>query len=247
MPTLGIGSSRISEKDGMEMVYVPAGDLLMGTDSGDFAQRPEHIVYLDTYWIDKYEVTNTQYQKCVNAQVCNPPSVTKDYSDLDYARHPVVYVNWYQAQAYCRFVGRDLPTEGQWEKAARGEDGRYFPWGNELANENLLNYNGNIGETTIVGSYPSAASPYGAMDMAGNVSEWVSDWYSETYYREQTTWSNPQGPSKGIFKVQRGGSWLFVGSAGVTSFQRNRGDPAYTDFNFGHSRGFRCALSEASP
>jgi formylglycine-generating enzyme required for sulfatase activity len=116
-----------------------------------------------------------------------------------------------------------------------------------LANENLLNYNRNIGETTIVGSYPSAASPYGAMDLAGNVSEWVSDWYSETYYREQTTWNNPQGPSKGIFKVQRGGSWLFVGSAGVTSFQRNRGDPAYTDFNFGHSRGFRCALSEASP
>ena len=161
---------KISEKDGMEMVYVPAGTFLMGSDSSDADsdEGPEHEVYLDAFWIDKYEVTNIQYKLCVQAGTCREPILLGSYSresyynNTEYNGYPVVYVSWNDAQVYCQWVGRELPTEAQWEKAARGTDGRIYPWGNYAPNNNFLNYNGFFGDTTVVGSFsPGASSVWG--------------------------------------------------------------------------------------
>src|SRR5690606_19387879 len=142
-----------------------------------------HTVYLDAYWIDQTEVTNALFAKCVEDGDCTPPvqSVSSAglpyYGNPRYDNFPVMRVNWYQANAYCQWADRRLPTEAEWEKAARGTDGRTYPWGNETLNSNLLNHNYSVGDTTEVGSYPAGASVYGALDMAGNVGEWVNDWY----------------------------------------------------------------------
>jgi len=214
VPNSGIGSTKISEIDGMEMVYVPAGNFLMGNDRNDAYshESPLHKVYLDAYWIDKYEVTNAQYRKCEQSGFCDRPNQVNSathssyYEDLQFDEHPVVYVSWNDAQTYCQWAGRELPTEAQWEKAARGTDGGNYPWGNEAPTSKLLNYNSNAGDTAEVGSYPAGASPNGAMDMAGNVFEWVSDWYDANYYSISPL-ENPQGPINGNKRVIRGGSW----------------------------------------
>jgi formylglycine-generating enzyme required for sulfatase activity len=196
------GSTRISEIDQMEQVYVPAGDFIMGSDDPDAKRTIEggraypeihaHTVYLDGYWIDKYEVTNGQYALCVEAGVCKPPfnptseNYPKYWDNPDYANYPVIWINWYMAKGYCEWAGRRQPTEAEWEKAARGTDGRKYPWGNdpisgERANfcditctRNIANgkYNDGYAGPAPVGSYPAGASPYGAMDMSGNVWEW---------------------------------------------------------------------------
>jgi len=178
------------EKDNSVMVYVPAGEFIMGSDERDGNEQPMHTVYLDAFYIDKTAVTNAQYRKCVEAGACDAPRETTDYDNADYAQHPVVYVNWFQAKAYCEWVGKRLPTEAEWEKAARGTDGRKYPWGNTFDGSRLnfcdknctLSWkdpsvdDGYTG-TAPVGSYPVGASPYGALDMAGNVYAWVADWY----------------------------------------------------------------------
>jgi serine/threonine-protein kinase len=204
--------TKVRSKDGMEMVYVPKGEFTMGsTDSdADDDESPVREVRLDAYWIDKYEVSNGQYQKCVNAGKCTKPSSTESFSrssyygNAKYDDFPVIYVTWHQAKAYCEWAGGSLPTEAQWEKAARGTDARKYPWGDESPNSNLVNYGEIKGDTTAVGSYPRGASPYGAMDMAGNVWEWVLDWYGP-YDAAET--NNPQGPGTGDYRVLRGGSW----------------------------------------
>ncbi|NLI41381.1 MAG: SUMF1/EgtB/PvdO family nonheme iron enzyme, partial [Caldisericales bacterium] len=186
--TQGQFKSRIKrEKDEMLMVYVPAGEFEMGDEDGALDEQPVHTVYLDEYWIDQTEVTNGQYERCVAADSCTVPkssySSTRDsyYGNRSYADYPVIYVDWNQADAYCKWAGGRLPTEAEWEKASRGTDGRDYPWGDSI-DENHANYDGNIGDTSEVGRYPKGASPYGALDMAGNVWEWVSDWYAEDYY-----------------------------------------------------------------
>jgi len=176
-PALGIGSTQISPKDGMVQVYVPAGSFQMGSDTGDSDEKPVHTVTLDAFWIDRTEVTNAMYALCVEAGKCSPPSSSKSYTrdnyygDAQYNNYPVIYVTWDNANAYCEWAGRRLPTEAEWEKAARGTDGRTYPWGDAAPDSTRLNYNSNVGDTTEAGKYPSGASPYGVWDMAGNVWE----------------------------------------------------------------------------
>ena len=232
-------------QDGMEMVYVPEGEFTMGsTDSdADDDESPVREVRLDAYWIDKYEVSNGQYQKCVNAGKCTKPRSTDSstrssyYGNTEYDDFPVIYVSWHQAKAYCEWAGGSLPTEAQWEKAARGKNGRKYPWGDESPNSNLVNYGEIKGDTTAVGSYPRGASPYGAMDMAGNVWEWVEDWYKYSY--DQSQIDNPDGPSNGGKRVFRGGSW-FNYDRDIRSANRNGSfSPTVTSLNI----GFRCVSS----
>ena len=216
----------------MSMVFVPPGEFIMGNNT----------VYLDSFWIDKTEVTNAMYAKCVQAGACNPPRSNRSntrasyYGYPEFDQYPVLYVSWLDAKAYCSWVGGRLPTEAEWEKAARGTDARPYPWGDAdpASAGNLLNFRGQ--DTIQVGLYVSGASPYGALDMAGNVSEWVADWFSLDYYNSPPP-SNPLGPDSGEYRVWRGGSWANTSTDLVSTYSRTGNLP--TDASGG--LGFRCA------
>ena len=242
---LKIGSTQTSAADGMQQVYVPAGDFIMGSEeSKAYAnERPQHTVTLDAFWIDKTEVTNAMYEKCVVAKVCtNPDSEVsytrkKYYGNDNYTNYPVVHVTWNQAKQYCEWAGRALPTEAQWEKAARGTDGRTYPWGSDAPSKDIVNYNGNLGDTQPVGSYTAGASHYGALDMDGNVWEWVADNYDSQYY-DSSPASNPTGPTSGTYHIIRGGSWYNL-ALDIRTSVRLAVNPAKTYYD----TGFRCASS----
>jgi len=205
-PKVRAAGGFVNSIDGAVYVHVSAGPFPMGSElNGD--ERPVHVVTLPEYWIMQTPVTNAMYAKCVAAGVCTTPR-NDHWRDPTYADHPVTYVDWDQASAYARWSGGRLPTEAEWEKAARGTDGRMYPWGNKASTKELCNFNGNEGGTTPVYLYLEGASPYGALDMAGNVWEWVSDWYGKDSYR-QSPRDNPQGPERGKLRVLRGGSWSY--------------------------------------
>ncbi|MCB0163183.1 MAG: SUMF1/EgtB/PvdO family nonheme iron enzyme [Anaerolineae bacterium] len=228
----------ITAADGSPMVLIPAGPFTMGSDSGDKDEEPTHSVTLDAYYIDQYEVTNARYANCVEAGGCNVPGCMERYMDPDKVDHPVVCVSWRQANTYCQWREDRLPTEAEWEKAARGVDGWMYPWGNEpLPDEALLNFNENIGDTTPIGRYPDGVSPYGVYDMAGNVWEWVNDWYRDDYYADSPT-QNPHGPETGDTRMLRGGSW-YNKERDVRAANRTRLIDHPVDRR-GVSDGFRC-------
>jgi len=240
-PTLGIGSTMTGEK-GETLVYVPAGEFTMGSENGRDDEKPVHTVYLDAFWIDQTEVTNKQYHACADAGTCEPQSDISSYTHPSYYGtpefddYPVIFVNWDKANRYCEvWAGGDLPTEAQWEKAARGINKRTYPWGEDISCNKANYQNDCVGDTSPVRSYASGQSPYGAYDMAGNVWEWVNDWYGETYYQNSLS-SNPVGPESGQYRVLRGGSWNYIDSF-VSSSYRVWLYPSSSDVSI----GFRCA------
>ena len=242
VPTPRIGST-MTGADGATILYVPAGEFTMGTDaihSGKFESgNPQHITSVDAFWIDQTEVTNEMYAKCVQTSRCTPPFNTSHFSDRKYATHPVCNVNWYQAGAYCSWAGRRLPTEAEWEKAARGTDARFYPWGSELDCEHA-NHNKNcVKDTTPVGSYEIGKSPYGAYDMAGNVWEWTASVYKPYPYNAA---DGREDPNSSDLRTIRGGSWENYGIYNiylVRTYIRGWADPSF----WVHFIGFRCAVS----
>lgn len=234
----------ITGKDGAPMVLVPAGEFMMGSREDDRSasndERPAHSVYLDGYYIDQYEVTTARYAKFFQETNRSAPDYWSEQVLKRHRNKPVVGVNWNDAAAYCSWAGKRLPTEAEWEKAARGTDQQLYPWGNSSSSEQRANFDHccdfkDYGALTDVGSFEQGKSPYGTYDMAGNVWEWVADWYGETYYG----WSperNPKGPSTRGYRVLRGGSWGDVPVMG-RSATRSKTIPSLWDSSF----GFRCA------
>jgi formylglycine-generating enzyme required for sulfatase activity/CHAT domain-containing protein len=222
--TLAAGAQMTHPIDGAVYVYVPAGKFIMGSETGADDEKPAHEVTLDAFWIMQTEVTNEQYKKCVDAGACTKPS-TPDWGASmfwsNFGQDPVVNVTWSQVSAYAKWAGGRLPTEAEWEKAARGPDGNIYPWGKDPPNDELLNFDGNNETTTEVGQYQAGKSYYGALDMAGNVWEWVADWYDVGYYQSSPP-ENPTGPASGQYHVVRGGSW-YNNASDVRSSSRSQG------------------------
>jgi formylglycine-generating enzyme required for sulfatase activity len=209
-------TERISPVDRMPQVYIPAGTFRMGGLDVRRAlnEVPEHDVTLDAFWMDQLEVTNAMYGLCVHTGACTLPQELKSqrrpeyFDNPEFKDYPVVYVTWGQAKTYCEWAGRRLPTEAEWERAGRGDDFRTFPWGEDKANGLLANFNMLVGDTSRVGTYPAGASPFGVLDMAGNVAEWVNDFYSFDYSKALDDTLNPTGQatSSSFHRVVRGGS-----------------------------------------
>ena len=237
--------ARVRDKDQMTMVLIPRGDFRIGSTAGEADEQPVHQIYLDAFWMDQTEITNAEYKKCATSGFCTNPSREDSFTrqryysseDEQYTDFPVVHVNWYQAEEYCKWAGGRLPTEAEWEAAARGTDGRTYPMGDTVDKESA-NYAGFVGDTTRSGSYPSGSSPYGVLDMAGNVWEWMSDWYDQDFYRRSPN-RNPTGSPSGLFRVLRGGSWE-DDTDQLRSANRNWNDPLISTTTW----GFRCVVPE---
>ena len=243
-PPVNISSVVNSESFENDMVFIPAGEFIQGTNSGGFNEKPERVVWLDDYWIDRYEVTNVDYLKFVDEtghRKPGPPSrYAKRLAQLRGDQQPITYVSWHDADAYCHWLGKRLPTESEWEKAMRGIDGRLLPWGNSPRpfRANLGGGEDGFESTSQVGSFPQDRSPFGVHDGLGNLMEWVADWY-----REQ-----PNGPANSIQSnvADRGGYKTLRGS-GYTSFgsdlrltNRSFMVPDFRD----ETIGFRCVRSK---
>ena len=235
------GQQCVNAKDGAVMVWVPAGEFLMGSKAGEGYEdeRPQHKVFLDGFWIAKTPVTVVMYRTfCLASGHKMPDEPEFGWQD----DHPMVSITWNDAVAYAKWAGAALPSEAQWEKAARGSDGRTYPWGFTWDTGKCSNSQGdhNPGHTSPVGNFPAGASPYGLLDMAGNVWEWCADWYDKGYY-QQSPARNPTGPATGAMRVVRGGSWNYVMPGDFRTAYRGWNDPAYGYFD----RGFRCVLAPA--
>ena len=245
-----LGDTWTRPTDGMVMVYVPAGEFEMGSTEGDSDEQPVHTVALDGFWMDQTGVTNAQFAAFLNErgnqtegsatwleledEDCLIERVSGEFRSRNgYVEHPVIEVSWYGAAAYCEWVGGRLPTEAEWEYAARGPDGHIYPWGNDAPTCERAHFGECSGRTVPVGSLPAGASWCNALDMAGNVWEWVADWYGEYASGRQV---NPTGPSSGAYRVLRGGSWDIVPNL-VRGANRGRLLPDATN----NDGGFRCA------
>lgn len=243
------------ERDPVPMIIIPAGSFLMGNHEGQGREDewPQRSVYVDAFAIDSVEVTNARYLAFVEATGHRHPPNPYGEGSLTSAKGieqlPVVLVNWHDAADYCQWAGKRLPTEAEWEKAARGTDGRLYPWGNDLPTVDRANYDREWDEEKTlrpVGTTPGGRSPYGVHDMAGNAREWVQDWYAADYYKGAID-RNPRGPEQGVLKVIRGGSWRSP-PADIRAAARGRGGFALRT----HGTGFRCvrdlpSTSAASP
>lgn len=228
------------------MIEIPAGEFIMGLDGVQALadERPAHRVWLDTFAIDQYEVTTAQYAEFLNSENRDPPWQWEMIELSRHADRPVMGMSWHDAEAYCQWKGKRLPTEAEWEKAARGTDGRSYPWGNQAPTNQRANFalGARFSYDLVlapVQSHPQGRSPFGLHHMAGNVYEWVQDWYAIDYYGVSPD-RNPTGPEQGQFKGVRGGSWsdlpkylLTYGRFKLPPDTRN----SYT--------GFRCASSVA--
>jgi formylglycine-generating enzyme required for sulfatase activity len=228
----------ITGNDGAPMVLVPAGEFPMGSEQGDDDEQPVHRVVLDRFYLDTFEVTNGRFAKFVAAIQSEPPWGFADQeTPVAQAERPVRWVNWLEATGYCLWAGKRLPTEAEWEKAARGTDGRTYPWGNEPPTAAHAVFGLKEGDETVspIGNRDAGSSPYGVHDLAGNLYEWVTDWYDDAFYTQPTA-SNPRGPVEGTTKVQRGGSYINSPYRLRSAF-RTKGDPTEHDPHV----GFRCA------
>jgi len=256
------------------MVFVPAGEFVMGSEELGDDERPVRRLYLDGFWIDRYEVTNERFAHFVAATSYQTEAEQRGWgwvwtssdgstelttgwekvegADWHHPRgpdssiesklaHPVVLVSWNDAAAYCQWADKHLPSEAQWEKAARGPDGWRYAWGDEFDSAKANTNEAGTSDTTPVGSFsPQSDSPYGAADMTGNVGEWVADWYDSDYYHQAPT-ADPPGPASGTYKILRGGAWSFVEVYARTAFRYNV-KPDYT-YDFA---GFRCSTSRSN-
>ncbi len=233
-----ISGSTMTWMDGGTLVYIPAGEFAMGAQEAD---NPRHGVSLSPYWIHKTKVTNRMYALCVGVGVCSAPKPVPGaavYTDPTYSDHPVVGVDWERANAYCGWAGGRLPTEAEWEKAARGLSAPTYPWGEANPACELANVGGCESTTTSVVAHPRGASAFGLLDIAGNVFEWTWDWYDSTYYATSPI-QDPPGPAEGIYKVIRGSSFESEFSQAPSAL-RHYGGPTYTS----HDLGFRCAVQQ---
>ena len=225
-------------QDGAPMVLVPAGEFTMGSDEGDDDEQPVHRVVLDSFYLDTFEVTNGRFAKFVAAIQSEPPWGFADQeTPVVDAERPVRWVTWLEATGYCLWAGKRLPTEAEWEKAARGPEGRVYPWGNDPPTAAQAVFGLKEGDETVspVGDHPHGRSPYGAQDLAGNLYEWVSDWYDDAFYAAPPT-RNPRGAVAGTTKGQRGGSYINSPYRLRSAF-RTKADPTEHDPHV----GFRCA------
>ncbi|HRQ24480.1 MAG TPA: formylglycine-generating enzyme family protein [Anaerolineales bacterium] len=260
------GEIRINPQDQAEIIYIPAATFDMGLSNAQSnilaskwntkpilleQSQPQHSVSLGAFWIYRTEVSNDMYRQCVKAGRCIAPlqgnSATRSsyYDNENFSNYPVVYVSWQMSQMYCEWAGGSLPTEAQWEYAARGPDGYLYPWGNSSWSSALANVeNSNIGDTSPVDAYSAGASSFGVLNMSGNVFEWVFDWYRKDYYKTNTNWSNPMGPENGDIyqgeqlKSIRGGSFYNpIGNSSVGIHDWERGNSSW------YNVGFRCAVA----
>jgi formylglycine-generating enzyme required for sulfatase activity len=238
----------VRQTDGMVMVHVPKGEFEMGSDVGEADERPVHKVGLDEFWFDQTAVTNSQYALCVKARECGVSGYVDDV-DFGGGDYPVVGVSWYDAANYCEWVGARLPTEAEWEYAARGPENLVYPWGNSFdclrgnfddeTSLDIISFgcDGYL-KTSPVGSFPEGASWCGVLDLSGNVWDWVEDWYAEYPSENQ---ENPTGSITGEYKVIRGGSWGSDNNLLLRGASRNSRDPNGSN---NIVIGFRCAMSE---
>lgn len=243
----------IKGQDGAPMVLIPAGPFTMGSNDGLPNERPEHTVTLDAYYIDLYEVTLGLYRKFLEATKHAAPPTWDDEAALTVGDRPAIGMKWADALAYCKWAGKRLPTEAEWEKAARGTDGRRYPWGHMQPFVDIANYNRGlwVSETITLmgvtsglegmsvrhGLKEGGKSPYGLTHMAGNAAEWVADWYERDYYQKSPD-KNPTGPTNGDKHVLRGGSWADLPTA-LRVTARFSAEPEFED----RTIGFRCAMS----
>lgn len=243
------------------MIYIPGGVFRIGFDEAEETdERPAQLIRLDPYYIDETEVTNAQYAQCVEAGACSPPDrlnatyYDSYYNNPDFADYPVIWVSWYDGDAFCRWRGGRLPTEAEWEMAAGvqfEQSIKYrYPWGdlfdgarlnfcdaNCTREDRLTEYDDGYRDIAPTGHYVDGRSPIGVYELSGNVMEWVNDWYNPRAYREITE-TNPMGPTEGQFKVLRGGSWLSSPEE-LTVTYRDTFDPLVSRANI----GFRCAMA----
>ena len=254
-------AQRITDGHGSVMMLIPEGEFTMGSDTGYPDEKPVHQVWVNAFYIDLVEVTNKEYKECVDTGACKPPHrsdcCTEDpnrfviwpeyFGNPEFDNYPVIFISWYDANDYCTWRDARLATEAEWEKASRGTDARTYPWGNNEPTPDLLNFlwpQGDFGgkrplyTTAPVGSYPAGASPYGVLDLAGNVYEWLWDRYDPHYF-ENSPYENPQGPDEGEYRLTRGGSFWNQAFRNRSANRNNAYIPAASVHFDG---GARCAV-----